>query len=150
MATYKGEYKYISTGEWEEIALSELSGSMNVKGPVHTVANFIENICGEEVDIIFPVLHGANGEDGAIQGLFELAGIPYVGCNVMSSACGMDKAVSKVIFEQAGLNQGKYIVVKRQDLNNGISKIQEKVNDIIGYPCFVKPANSGSSVGISK
>ena len=109
---YKGEYKYISTGEWEEIALSELSGSMNVKGPVHTVANFIENICGEEVDIIFPVLHGANGEDGAIQGLFELAGIPYVGCNVMSSACGMDKAVSKVIFEQAGLNQGKYIVVK--------------------------------------
>jgi D-alanine-D-alanine ligase len=147
---YKGEYKYISTGEWEEIALSELSGSMNVKGPVHTVANFIENICGEEVDIIFPVLHGANGEDGAIQGLFELAGIPYVGCNVMSSACGMDKAVSKVIFEQAGLNQGKYIVVKRQDLNNGISKIQEKVNDIIGYPCFVKPANSGSSVGISK
>lgn len=148
---FKGEYKHISTGEWEQIALSEFSSSSNSERPVvHTVVNFLKDICDGEIDIVFPVLHGTNGEDGSIQGLFELAGIPYVGCNVLSSACAMDKAVSKIIFEHAGLNQGKYIVVKKRDLNNGISTIQEKVNDTVGYPCFVKPANEGSSVGISK
>lgn len=148
---YRGEYKYIGTGEWEEIARSEFQKNTELKDKTpYTVKNFLNEICGGPIDIVFPVLHGANGEDGTIQGLLELAGIPYVGCNILSSAAGMDKAVSKVIFEHAGLNQARYIVVKRSDISINLSEIREKVRSCIGYPCFVKPANSGSSVGITK
>ncbi|AGC69491.1 D-alanine--D-alanine ligase Ddl [Thermoclostridium stercorarium subsp. stercorarium DSM 8532] len=148
---YHGEYKYIGTGEWEEQARREFG--KNKAGSETTfpsVRKFIEEICGRPVDIVFPVLHGVNGEDGTIQGLLELAGIPYVGCNVLSSAVGMDKAVSKVLFEKAGLNQAKYIVVKRPEIHSNISEVQKKVETLIGYPCFVKPSNAGSSVGVSK
>jgi len=148
---YRGEYKYIGSGEWEEIARSEFKKNREyIADKFPSVENFLAEICGGPIDIVFPVLHGANGEDGSIQGLLELAGIPYVGCNILSSAVGMDKAVSKVIFEHAGLNQARYIVVKRNDIYNSISDIQQKVHSAIGYPCFVKPSNSGSSVGISK
>lgn len=148
---YRGEYKYISTGEWEEKARSEFQKSITgTEKPCYSINNFLEQICSAPIDIVFPVLHGANGEDGSIQGLLELAGIPYVGCNILASSVGMDKAVSKILFEHAGLNQGKYIVVKRPDIYSNISEIQDKVKSYIGYPCFVKPANSGSSVGISK
>lgn len=148
---YRGEYKYISTGEWEEKARSEFQASpAGSKQSLCTINGFLKSICGETIDIVFPVLHGTNGEDGTIQGLFELAGIPYVGCNLLSSAVGMDKAVSKILFEHAGLNQGRYVVVKRTNIYNDIAQIQEKVQSEIGYPCFVKPSNAGSSVGISK
>jgi D-alanine-D-alanine ligase len=95
-------------------------------------------------------MHGLNGEDGTIQGLFEMAGIPYAGCNVLSSAVGMDKAVSKVLFEHAGIPQGRYIVVKRPDIEENFKAIAGRVRDELGYPCFIKPSNAGSSVGISK
>lgn len=148
---YRGEYKYIGTGEWEAKARLEFQKSMvHTENSFPAIRNFMNEICGGPVDIVFPVLHGANGEDGSIQGLLELAGIPYVGCNILSSAVGMDKAVSKILFEHAGLNQGKYIVVKRPDIYDNISEIQKKVESFIGYPCFVKPSNSGSSVGITK
>ena len=96
------------------------------------------------IDVIFPVLHGKNGEDGTIQGLFELAGIPYVGSKVIGSAACMDKCVAKALFAHAGIPQANWVEMKRGE--NKILEIEEK----LGYPCFVKPANAGSSVGITK
>lgn len=148
---YRGEYKYIETGEWEEQAKNEFGKSHeHIRKALPSVKNFLEEVCGGSVDIVFPLLHGTNGEDGSIQGLLELAGIPYVGCNILSSAVGMDKAVSKVLFEHAGLNQARYIVIKRPEIHNGIDEIHKRVESYIGYPCFVKPSNAGSSVGVSK
>ncbi|MGI6113246.1 MAG: D-alanine--D-alanine ligase family protein [Mahellales bacterium] len=103
-----------------------------------------------ELDIMFPVLHGPRGEDGTIQGLFEMAGIPYVGCGVIPSSVGMDKAVSKDIFRAHGLPQCDFVsVLKSAYLKDGDSIIKG-IEDKLGYPCFIKPANMGSSVGISK
>ncbi|QGG46761.1 D-alanine--D-alanine ligase [Heliorestis convoluta] len=102
------------------------------------------------VQIFFPVLHGPNGEDGTIQGLLELANVPYVGCGVLASACGMDKGIMKMLFSQAGLSQVPYQVVQRLQWEKESSSVIETLEESIGYPLFVKPANMGSSVGISK
>jgi len=101
-------------------------------------------------DVVFPALHGPYGEDGTIQGMLELANIPYVGSGVAGSAVGMDKVLMKAVFRSAGLPVLDYIVVKRKQLVDRIDQIQEQVAETIGYPCFVKPANLGSSVGVSK
>jgi len=102
------------------------------------------------LDIIFPVLHGPFGEDGTVQGLLELSGIPYVGGGVLASALGMDKGFMKEIFRQAGLPVGKYLVFLRTEWVNASGMVKRRIDREIGYPCFVKPANLGSSVGISK
>ncbi|MBC9786228.1 D-alanine--D-alanine ligase [Heliobacterium chlorum] len=102
------------------------------------------------IDVFFPVLHGPNGEDGTIQGLFETANVPYVGCGVLASACGMDKAVMKALFAQADLPQVPYRVVLRSQWEANREPVIEEVVSKLGYPVFVKPANMGSSVGISK
>ncbi len=105
---------------------------------------------GGEVDVIFPVVHGPNGEDGTIQGLLELANLPYVGAGVMASAVGLDKWMMKNVFAQAGLPQVKYIGVLRSQWERNQEQVAEQIERELGYPCFVKPANMGSSVGISK
>src|SRR5947207_6886462 len=102
------------------------------------------------VDIIFPVLHGTFGEDGTIQGLLELADIPYVGAGVLGSAAGMDKDIMKSLFRAAGLPIVKHVTVLRGDWESQSKKIQKLVESKLKYPVFVKPANLGSSVGISK
>ena len=102
------------------------------------------------VDIIFPVLHGTFGEDGTIQGLFELADIAYVGAGVLGSAAGMDKDVMKSLFLAAGLPMVKHVTVLRSDWESAPKKVQKLVESKLKYPVFVKPANLGSSVGISK
>jgi D-alanine-D-alanine ligase len=102
------------------------------------------------VDIIFPVLHGTFGEDGTIQGLFELADIAYVGAGVLGSAAGMDKDVMKSLFLAAGLPIVRHVTVLRSDWESGPKKVQKLVASKLKYPVFVKPANLGSSVGISK
>lgn len=102
------------------------------------------------VDIIFPVLHGTFGEDGTIQGLFELADIAYVGAGVLGSAAGMDKDVMKSLFLAAGLPIVKHVTVLRSDWESAPKKVQKLVESKLKYPVFVKPANLGSSVGISK
>jgi len=107
-------------------------------------------LINRSIDVVFPVLHGCNGEDGTIQGLFELAGIPYVGCGVLASSIGMDKVYSKIIFEKEGLRQGRYLVFNRKEVEGDIESLIVKVEEILSYPCFVKPANTGSSVGVSK
>ncbi len=102
------------------------------------------------VDIIFPVLHGTFGEDGTIQGLLELADIPYVGAGVLGSAAGMDKDIMKSLFRAAGLPIVKHVTVLRGNWESQPKKIQKLVESTLKYPVFVKPANLGSSVGISK
>ncbi|MGQ9493113.1 MAG: D-alanine--D-alanine ligase [Anaerolineae bacterium] len=102
------------------------------------------------VDVIFPVLHGPYGEDGTLQGLLEMAGIPYVGAGVLGSALGMDKVAMKAIFRAEGLPIADYVLVMRWEWEEHRAKVVQRVAQRIGYPCFVKPANLGSSVGVSK
>jgi D-alanine-D-alanine ligase len=107
-------------------------------------------VTGLKIDAIFPVLHGPYGEDGTIQGLLELANVPYVGAGVLASAVGMDKAVMKVVFAAAGLPVCPYRTVLRHDWQRHRDDIAAELEKSLRYPMFVKPANLGSSVGISK
>jgi D-alanine-D-alanine ligase len=107
-------------------------------------------VTGLNLDIIFPVLHGPYGEDGTIQGLLELANVPYVGAGVLASAVGMDKALMKVVFAASGLPVCPYRVVRRHEWEARREAIAGELEAALGYPMFVKPANLGSSVGISK
>jgi len=111
---------------------------------MHAAANPID------VDIIFPVLHGTFGEDGTIQGLLELADIPYVGAGVLGSSAGMDKDVMKKLFREAGLPIVKHVTVLRTAWRKEPKKVRKQIEAALKYPVFVKPANLGSSVGISK
>ena len=116
----------------------------------------------QKLDVIFPVLHGLYGEDGTIQGLFELLKIPYVGCRVLASSVGMDKVYTKIVFEKAGLNQTPYEYVRKykdkyiyvdKNFNEdvlGLKDIAKKIIENLKFPVFVKPSNSGSSVGVKK
>lgn len=101
------------------------------------------------LDVAVPVLHGKNGEDGTIQGLFQLAGIPYVGCGTLASAVCMDKAVANALLDAAGVPRCEWAWASRAECAN-IAAVQQRVEAQLGYPMFVKPANAGSSVGISK
>ncbi|MCY3759039.1 MAG: D-alanine--D-alanine ligase [Acidobacteria bacterium] len=102
------------------------------------------------VDVVFPVLHGPFGEDGTIQGLLELANVPYVGAGVLGSAVAMDKDVMKRLFQQGGLPTAPFLAIQWHLWRNRFGKLEQDVAARLGYPCFVKPANLGSSIGISK
>lgn len=102
------------------------------------------------LDVVFPVLHGTFGEDGTIQGLFEMSGIPYVGCGVLASSCGMDKVFMKTLFRDAELQQCEYVWFLRSEWEQNNNFVISQVETKLGYPCFIKPANMGSSVGVSK
>ncbi len=104
----------------------------------------------QQLDVIFPLLHGPNGEDGTVQGLLEVLNLPYVGNGVLASAAGMDKVIMKNIFAQAGLAQVDYVDYIRSEWEKAQEDVYQDVENKLGYPCFVKPANNGSSVGISK
>ncbi len=104
----------------------------------------------EEVQVVFPVLHGTFGEDGTIQGFFEMAGIPYVGSNVLGTAVGMDKIIMKKLFAQANLPQVPFLYYLRRKIENDINTVIADIENNLEYPVFVKPANMGSSVGIAK
>lgn len=123
------------------------------------ISNEFETL--KKQDIIFPVLHGLYGEDGTIQGLLELLKVPYVGCKVLASGICMDKVYAKMIFEKANINQAKAVVVNTKNgytyvdeelnhISTTIEEICKIVNEKLKYPVFVKPSNSGSSVGVSK
>ncbi len=129
----------------EQLQLEGNSGSDNI-------ASFIMNDEGNQnkYDVVFPLLHGTNGEDGTVQGLLEVLNLPYVGNGVLASAAGMDKVVMKQLFEIAGLNQVPYVYFLRNEWEKEQEEIIQKCLDEIAWPMFVKPANLGSSVGISK
>ena len=107
-------------------------------------------IGNSQLDVVFPVLHGTYGEDGTIQGLLEMAGIPYIGCGVLASSCGMDKVVMKTLFRDADLPICKYVWFLRSEWENDNEAVLNHTEAKLGFPCFVKPANLGSSVGVSK
>ncbi len=104
----------------------------------------------QKIDLVFPILHGTYGEDGTLQGLLELADLPYVGCGPLAAATGMDKVVMKRLFEQAGLPVVPYRAVFRHHWESDQAGVEQSLIDALGLPCFVKPANLGSSVGISR
>lgn len=110
----------------------------------------VTTITGLGLDVIFPVLHGPLGEDGTIQGLLELANVAYVGCGVLASAAGMDKAAMKILFKHNGLRVSDWVVVTRREFLADRDAVQKRIEKALAYPLFVKPANMGSSVGISK
>lgn len=104
----------------------------------------------KQLDVVFPVLHGTYGEDGTIQGWLEMVGMPYVGCGVLASSCGMDKVTMKALFREAGLPICNHTWFLRKAWDDNRSSILRRVARGVGFPCFVKPANLGSSVGISR
>ena len=143
------DYSKLPTGEWEhepnvhQVALSPIRGQglLNFEG---------DCVVRERIDVVFPVLHGENGEDGSIQGLLQLAGIPYVGPHVSASAVAMDKTLTKLVADNAGIPQADWLLVRRRDLNGRMDATLEKLESRFEYPMFVKPAGTGSSVGVSK
>ena len=102
------------------------------------------------VDAVFPLVHGVNGEDGTLQGMLEMFGIPYAGCGVAASAIGMDKALQKELFVRAGLNVAKHITLFEGEWSAERDAVARDIEATLGYPAFVKPSNGGSSVGVSK
>lgn len=145
---YTGDYSHIENGSWEKesenLKKAVISPDAEERAMLVFDGSNVEKI---HPDVIFPVLHGEYGEDGTIQGLFELSHIPYVGMGVPASANGMDKTYSKIVFDSVNIPQADWVVVKAQDdFEKKIVEIEEK----LGYPCFVKPARTGSSVGVGK
>ncbi|WP_034671042.1 D-alanine--D-alanine ligase [Ectobacillus panaciterrae] len=138
-------------GEVTDIKALQMTAGENAISPITLSSEMVPAGAQEEtVDVVFPLLHGPNGEDGTVQGMLELMNIPYVGNGVLASAAGMDKVVMKNIFAQAGLPQANYVWFIRREWEKDRTAAYEKVEEALGYPCFVKPANLGSSVGISK
>lgn len=141
-------------GTWYQYLETE---KMNEKKKIQNIMDYLQNL-----DVLFPVLHGLYGEDGTIQGLFEFVKKPYVGCGVLASCIGMDKVYTKIIFDKAGLKQVNYQYIRKykedyifidQTFREEILKLEEVVEKIatnLKFPMFVKPSNSGSSVGIHK
>lgn len=146
---YPGEYEYIKTGEWEndpDCATAILSPDALHEGILILGEN---DVYLRKVDAVFPVLHGANGEDGSVQGLCQLSGLPFVGCDMTSSAVCMDKALTHTVLDAAGIKTAKYLAVRRERLCD-IDEICSDVEQKLGYPVYVKPACAGSSVGVSR
>lgn len=132
--TQNGDAKLMSSVE----LVTTTSNHVASASPLHTI------------DVAFPLVHGPTGEDGTLQGLLELADIPYVGASVVASAVGMDKALMKAIFRANNLPQVDWLVILRRDWETQPAETLQRIETTFGYPCFIKPANLGSSVGITK
>jgi len=143
------DYSMLPSGEWLHHPENRRATISPVRG--QGLLNF-EGDCvvRERIDVVFPVLHGENGEDGAMQGLLKLAGIPYVGPHVAASAVAMDKTLTKLVADQAQVPQAAWQLVRRNDLGNRMTATVELLESRFRYPMFVKPAGTGSSVGVSK
>ena len=151
-------------GEWYKYTkdINEINNLAFGEKPkeLEKIENIVKTL--EDTDVIFPVLHGIGGEDGSIQGLFTMINKPYVGCGILASSVGMDKVYTKAIFEKAGLNQTKYEYIRKtekgyiyidKNFNEEkctLEKVCKRIEKNMKYPMFVKPSNSGSSVGINK
>lgn len=147
---YPGEAAYIESGEWElnpDCVPAVISPDRSLKGIVKLMSDGTFSL--QKIDIAFPVLHGKNGEDGTIQGLLTLAGIPYVGCDTMASAACMDKAVTKILLSAAGIKNTPWHLITSDEIDR-FDELEKDCARDLGYPMFVKPSRSGSSVGINK
>ncbi len=144
-----GDYSKLPTGEWERCPQNRRAAISPIRG--QGLLSF-EGDCvvRERIDVVFPVLHGENGEDGAMQGLLQMAGIPYVGSHVAASAAAMDKTLTKLIVDHVGVPQAAWRLVRRDELDNRMESVLDRLELQFRYPMFVKPAGTGSSVGVSK
>lgn len=134
---YKGPFDNIADGKWETDMENKCSEGLEV-------------LVNKKVDVVFPVLHGMYGEDGTVQGLCRLMNIPCVGPSVMSSSVCMDKVYTKYVLEHGNIKQADYVVVTEYEYNKDKNYFITTIENKLGYPCFIKPSNSGSSVGITK
>ena len=143
------DYSMLPAGTWMEHPDNRQAAISPVRG--QGLLTF-EGDCvtQEQIDVVFPVLHGENGEDGAMQGLLQLAGIPYVGPHISASAVAMDKTLTKLVIDQAGVVQAAWHLVRRTDMKNHMDHVIAALEAKFQYPMFVKPAGTGSSVGVSK
>ena len=143
------DYSLLPTGQWKDYPENRRAAISPVRG--QGLLSF-EGDCvvREWIDVVFPVLHGENGEDGAMQGLLQMAGIPYVGPHVAASAVAMDKTLTKLVVDQAGIRQAAWMLVRSTDVDSRIDWTMDQVEKKFSYPVFVKPAGTGSSVGVSK
>ncbi len=146
---YPGDVSNIASGEWERDP--DCASAVLSPDPIHKGLITLEN--GEasvkKVDVVFPVLHGKNGEDGTVQGLMDMAHIPYVGCGLLASASCMDKVCTHTILDHNGIRTAKWRNVLQREMNYLEEKCAQIAGDL-GFPLFVKPANSGSSIGVNK
>ena len=143
------DYSKLPTGEWKNHPENRRATISPVRG--QGLLSF-EGDCvvRERIDVVFPVLHGENGEDGAMQGLLQLAGIPYVGPHISASAVSMDKTLTKLVCDQAGVPQAAWQLVRSSELEHRMDAVLNNLEKRFEYPMFVKPAGTGSSVGVSK
>ena len=143
------DYSLLPTGQWKNHPDNRRAAISPVRG--QGLLSF-EGDCvvRERIDVVFPVLHGENGEDGAMQGLLQMAGIPYVGPHVAASAVSMDKTLTKLVVDHAGVVQAAWQLVRRKELENHVDHTLDLLEKRFAYPMFVKPAGTGSSVGVSK
>ena len=143
------DYSMLPSGEWLSCPENRRAAISPVRG--QGLLSF-EGDCvvRELVDVVFPVLHGENGEDGTVQGLLQLAGIPYVGPHVSASAVAMDKTLTKLVADQAQVTQAAWVLVRNSELDVRMEGVMEMLEEKFQYPMFVKPAGTGSSVGVSK
>ena len=144
-----GDYSKLPTEEWMEYPKNRRAAISPVRG--QGLLSF-EGDCvvREQVDVVFPVLHGENGEDGTVQGLLQLAGIPFVGPRLAASAVAMDKTLTKLVADNAKIPQAAWQLVTRRDMEKRMDRTLEELEGRFDYPMFVKPAGTGSSVGVSK
>lgn len=142
-----GDPAAIRGGAWEQHA-ENVACCISPDTAVHGL--IYEDGHTERVDVVFAVLHGKNGEDGTIQGLLELAGIPYVGCGVAAAANTMDKVITKMFAEREQINQAKYLVLHQRKFERDPDGIAADAAETLGLPLFVKPARAGSSIGVGK
>ena len=143
------DYSQLPTGQWIEHPSNRRAAISPVRG--QGLLSF-EGDCvvRERIDVVFPVLHGENGEDGAMQGLLQMAGIPYVGPHVAASAVAMDKTLTKLVAHQAGVPQAAWKLVRSSEAESHMEYVLNMLEETFCYPVFVKPAGTGSSVGVSK
>ncbi|MBP3305917.1 MAG: D-alanine--D-alanine ligase [Oscillospiraceae bacterium] len=143
------DYAMLPSGRWQDCPDNRRAAISPVRG--QGLLSF-EGDCvvRERIDVVFPVLHGENGEDGTVQGLLQLAGIPYVGPHVSASAVAMDKTLTKLVVDQAGIAQAAWALVRNCELDCRMDSVLDSMEEKFGYPMFVKPAGTGSSVGVSK
>lgn len=143
------DYSMLPAGTWQNHENNRRAAISPVRG--QGLLSF-ENDCvvRERIDVVFPVLHGENGEDGSVQGLLQIAGIPYVGPHVAASASCMDKTITKLIADYTGVRQAAWHLVTRAAFSHSVQTVLDAAEKKFAYPMFVKPAGTGSSVGVSK
>lgn len=146
---YPGDVESIANGQWEYNP--DCTTAIISPDPIHKGIIIIENnsVSVRKIDVVFPVLHGRNGEDGSLQGLLDMAKLPYVGCGLLASASCMDKSHTHIVLDYYGIKNARWQMITQREINR-IEQRCEEIAHELGFPLFVKPANAGSSIGINK